>query len=89
MHGPGWDRGRGLRTQDAWDEHAEFMDRLTAEGFVVLGGPLGADRALLVIEAPDVETVHRTLDADPWTAMGLLVTDLAEPWEVLLDHARS
>lgn len=30
-----------MREQALWAEHAKFMDALTAEGFVVLGGPLG------------------------------------------------
>ncbi|HUJ35947.1 MAG TPA: hypothetical protein VLW51_12100 [Solirubrobacteraceae bacterium] len=41
--GPGWDQARPLREQEAWAEHAEFMDELAEEGFVVLAGPLGAD----------------------------------------------
>ena len=57
------------------DEHAEFMDTLTAEGFIVLGGPLGdgdGDDALLVINAPDEETVVSRLQDDPWIQSGIL-----------------
>ena len=35
--GPAWDPSKLRRSQRQWDEHAEFMDKLTAEGFVVLG----------------------------------------------------
>ena len=53
-HGAAWDDGRGIREQAGWDAHADFMDALVDEGFVVLGGPLGdGHRALLVVEAPD------------------------------------
>jgi hypothetical protein len=43
--GHAWDHARGMREQDAWPEHAEFMDALAEDGFVVLGGqPLGSWR---------------------------------------------
>ncbi len=51
------------------------MDTLTAEGFIVLGGPLGdgdGDDALLVINAPDEETVVSRLQDDPWIQSGIL-----------------
>jgi hypothetical protein len=38
--GVAWDTSRSMREQDAWDEHAAFMDTLADEGLVVLGGPL-------------------------------------------------
>jgi len=57
-HGPAWDDSRAMRQQAGWDEHAAFMDALVAEGFVVLGGPLGEGRrALLVVEATDQDDV--------------------------------
>ena len=40
-HGEGWKRGSRLEEQDAWEAHANFMDGLEAEEFVVLAGPLG------------------------------------------------
>jgi hypothetical protein len=41
--GPSWDAATLRRSQARWDEHAAFVDKLTADGFVVLGGPLGED----------------------------------------------
>src|SRR5215471_1135534 len=41
VHGPGWDSSRQIQDQDAWEEHAAFMDRLVDEGFIILGGPVG------------------------------------------------
>ena len=43
--GPTWDHSKGRREQAGWDAHASFMDALAAEGFVVLGGPVGAGDA--------------------------------------------
>jgi hypothetical protein len=39
----GWDWSRPMRRQDAWEEHAAFMDALADEGFIVAGGPLGSE----------------------------------------------
>jgi uncharacterized protein YciI len=88
--GPDWDNDRDMREQPGWDAHAEFMDRLTAEGFIVLGGPLGGDghRAMLVVDAPDEEAVRARLDADPWKPRTLVI-DSVWPWTVLLEAART
>jgi uncharacterized protein YciI len=84
--GPAWDGSRGRREQAGWDEHAAFMDRLVAEGFVLLGGPLGdGERVLLAVEAADEAQLHTRLAGDPWEPMGLLVTGRVEPWNLWLD----
>ncbi len=38
--GPGWDPKRVMQEQKGWTDHANFMDTLETEHFVVLGGPL-------------------------------------------------
>ena len=38
--GPNRDLAKTTREQPFWDEHAEFIDRLVAEGFIWMGGPL-------------------------------------------------
>jgi uncharacterized protein len=86
--GPAWDPARPLREQDAWAEHAAFMDELAEEGFVVLAGPLGAGapehRVLLIFDADSESAIDARLDADPWTPMGVLETVSVERWSVLL-----
>ena len=86
--GAGWDRARPLREQDAWAEHAEYIDRLEAEGFVRLGGPLGdgdpVHRALLIVEAQSEAEVHARTEQDPWTPMQVLTTVSVERWELLV-----
>jgi uncharacterized protein YciI len=84
LHGPAWDPARGLREQDAWDEHAAFMDDLVDDGFVLLGGPLGANRALLIVEAASEEEARERLAQDPWTPTRMLGVESVEPWEILL-----
>jgi uncharacterized protein YciI len=83
--GPGWDSAKPLREQEAWPEHAAFMNALDEEGFVVLGGPVGGGpKTLLMVEAPSEEEVRRRLAEDPWAPLGLLTVASVEPWEILL-----
>jgi uncharacterized protein YciI len=84
--GPSWDHSRLRREQVGWDEHAEFMDALSEEGFVVLGGPLGegdGEDAVNVIEAGSIEEVRARLADDPW-GEDMLATKSVEPWTILL-----
>jgi uncharacterized protein YciI len=84
--GPAWDHSRARREQDGWDEHAAFMGGLAAEGFVVLGGPVGegeGENVLLVVNAEDEATIRSRLADDPWPD-DLLTTVSIRPWSVLL-----
>jgi uncharacterized protein YciI len=87
--GPAWDHAKGRRKQAGWDEHASFMDALAAEGFVVLGGPVGAgdgDYTLLVVSAQDEAAARARLADDPW-ADTVLKVESVEPWSVWLRAA--
>jgi hypothetical protein len=77
--------GLPLRAQALWPEHAEFMNGLARERFVVLGGVVGtANHALLVIDAPDETAIRTRLEQDPWSRSRTLVVESIEPWNVLL-----
>ena len=86
-HGPAWDHSRSIRKQAGWDEHAAFMDALTEEGVVILGGPVGEDKdsvePLLVVNLEDEAALRARLADDPW-ANDLLTIESVEPWSVLL-----
>jgi uncharacterized protein YciI len=86
--GPRWDASRGLREQDAWDEHAAFMEALADEGLIFLGGPLGEDRVMHVVVGESEERILERLQADPWEPMGLLRNVSVERWHVLLGKQR-
>ncbi len=86
--GPAWDHTRPRREQRGWDEHATFLDGLTAGGVVVLGGPVGegdGEDALLVVALPDERAVRARLADDPWHRDGVLRIRGVERWNVLLD----
>ena len=82
--GPEFDRSRPLEEQSDWDAHAAFMDRLAAEGFIVLGGPLdGGPRVAHVVEAESEDAIRATLAHDPWSESHLRVATI-EPWQIRL-----
>jgi uncharacterized protein YciI len=86
--GPSWDPTRLRREQALWDEHAAFMDQLTAAGFIVLGGPLGegdGEDALLVVNAPDEDAITSTLQDDPWLKAGVIETKKIQRWTIFLE----
>jgi uncharacterized protein YciI len=86
--GPDWRTGRALEEQARWQEHAEFMDGLVEAGFIVLGGPLGADgRVVHAVEAESEDAVRTTFARDPWSETHLHV-EAIEPWTIRLDARR-
>ena len=83
--GPAWDQSKPLRSQDQWPEHARFMDRLDADGFVVLGGPVGdSGDVLLAVDAPGEDEINATLGRDPWSRPGILIMRAIQRWTILL-----
>jgi uncharacterized protein YciI len=81
-----WDWSKGMREQDAWDEHARFMDGLVEDGFILLGGPLEGERGTLhVVAAPSEEKIRARFAEDPWAANGMLTVKSIERWTILLD----
>jgi uncharacterized protein YciI len=90
IRGEAWDKNKPLRSQALWDEHAAFMDKLTADGFIVLGGPLGdaEGEAMLVVDAPDDEMVHSTLANDPWRESGHLTEPKIQRWTIFLEAGK-
>jgi len=86
VRGPAWDTAVPMREQAQWAAHAVFMNALAAEGFVILGGPLGSgEEVLLVVDSASEQVVRTRLATDPWSGLGLLEIKSVEPWTILLD----
>jgi uncharacterized protein YciI len=86
--GPEWDRSRPMEEQSDWSAHADFMDGLVDDGFLVLGGPLADEhRVVHAVEAESEEAVRATFARDPWSGTHLEV-DSIEPWTIRLDGRR-
>jgi uncharacterized protein YciI len=87
--GPGWTEGKSAFDQAGVDEHASFMNELADEGFVLYAGPLagserGRIRALVILDAPNGEELHRRLAEDPWARTDRIVTSSVEPWTLFV-----
>jgi uncharacterized protein YciI len=86
VNGPNYDESRRRRDQAAWPEHAAYMDKLLADGFVIMGGPLDdGEHVLLILQAADEQDVSDKLAGDPWLPMGILAKKSLQRWEVWLD----
>ena len=65
--GPLWDHAKPMEQHEGWRAHADFMNALVAEGFVVLGGPLdGPQDILLIVRAENEAEVTTRLAPDVW-----------------------
>ena len=90
VHGPGWDSSRHIREQDAWDEHAAFMDGLVDDGFIILGGPVDdGQETLHLVEAADEDELRARLAGDPWAEADMLRVGTIEAWALWLDGRQS
>ena len=86
--GPDYDHSRPLEEQSGWPEHADFMDALVDEGFVVLGGVLEDEvRTAHAVEADSEDAVRAKLATDPWSGTHLVV-DSIDRWTIRLDGRR-
>src|SRR5919201_327834 len=83
--GPSWDVSRDRREQNAWDEHAAFMDGLVDDGFLILGGPLDDVRTMHAIEAADEQEIRDRFAQAPWAPMAPLRIAETQPWTIWLD----
>ena len=87
--GPNRDVSKGTREQPFWVEHAEFIDRLVAEGFILMGGPLVDEGgALLIVNAEDENKVREKLKNDPWRDQGILKLESIKRWQIFIDERK-
>jgi uncharacterized protein YciI len=79
--GPNWNDDKPMEEQGDWRAHADFMNGLLAEGFVLLGGPLvGTRDVLLIVRAQDEAEIEARLAEDIWVVKGLLSRRQINPW---------
>ncbi len=82
-----WNASAGMREQEQWPEHVDYVNAAVDDGFLIHAGPYGdgnPHRALLVVSADDESQVASRLDDDPWTTIGVLETKSIERWDVLV-----
>src|ERR1022692_2447433 len=79
--GAAWNDSLPLEQQEDWWPHADFMNALHAEGFVVIGGPLAGTRdAPVIFRASDADEIASRLEDAPWSGKDLLRTTRIAPW---------
>ena len=84
--GPNRDLSKGTREQPFWEEHAEFIHRLVAEGFILMGGPLVDEGgSLLIFNAEDENEVREKMKNDPWSEQGILKQESIKRWQIFID----
>ena len=83
--GPEWDHAKPMEQHDGWRAHADLMNALVAEGFILLGGPLEGTRdVLLIVRAQDEAEVTARLAPDVWMLNGFLQRRWIAPWTLRL-----
>ena len=88
--GPAWDPSRGRREQPGWDQHVAFIDRLSEDGTIALGGPIGdvdGQHVMLVVRAVSEDEAHSMFVDDPWMG-GVLRIESVEPWTLWIGADR-
>jgi uncharacterized protein YciI len=79
--GPNWNDDKPMEEQGDWRAHADFMNALVDDGFMLLGGPLvGTRDVLLIVRATDEAEIEARLDKDIWMTKGLLRRRQINPW---------
>jgi uncharacterized protein YciI len=83
--GPQWNNDLPMDEQAEWRQHADYMNGLVADGFILLGGPfVGTSDVLLIVRAENEAEVEARLAADVWRVNGLLRTRQIVPWRLRL-----
>jgi hypothetical protein len=83
--GPAYNPALALEQQDDWRGHADFMNGLHREGFVLLGGPLeGTSDVLLIIRSKNADEIRARFSGDSWTRKDLLRIKQILPWTLRL-----
>jgi uncharacterized protein YciI len=86
--GPAWNGAQPLEGQTEWRPHADFMNALHTEGFVLFAGPLeGTPDVLQIICAESPEQIAARLGQDPWAHNGLLRVIRIAPWDLRIGTA--
>lgn len=84
--GPQRDQTKGTREQPLWDEHARFIEGITA-GFILMGGPFEEEGgAMLIVRAEHQDDVREKLASDPWYIHGILQLHSIRRWDIYIDE---
>ncbi len=78
--GPGWVAGSPTIEQPFVQGHFNYMDKLTSEKVLIIGGPYKDDSgAMGIIEASSLEQARKIMESDPLVKNGTVTLDV-RPW---------
>ena len=84
--GPTWTSGTPDE-QPGWDEHAAFVDELTARGTIVMGGPFPDNSGtLILLENVGEDEARDLVSRDPFILNGVFVLEEVRAWNVWVDE---
>lgn len=84
--GPAWGSGPP-EDQPGWDEHADFVDALVADGTFVMGGPFSDySGSVNLLEGISAAEAADLLERDPFVRNGVFVVDSIRDWTVYVDE---
>jgi uncharacterized protein YciI len=85
--GPKWTSGTP-QDQPGWEEHAEFIDELIADGTFVMGGPFADNSgSLTLLENVDVEQARALMLRDPsFVENGVFELQDVRAWNIFVDE---
>jgi uncharacterized protein YciI len=88
--GKSWDKNKPMSQQEEWKEHAEFMNNLAENDFIILGGPFKtSEDVLLIVRADNEEDIRNILAEDIWHKLNILeIADIQE-WKILIQKGYS
>jgi uncharacterized protein YciI len=85
MRGSGWNESLPLEQQEDWPAHADFIDKLYEQGFVLFVGPLeGTREFLLIVRAESADEVSSRLADDCWVLKDISRIVDVRPWQLRL-----
>jgi len=84
--GSRWDRGRPVREQDLWDEHAKHIDAMFEAGKILLAGPFAdGGGSMLVLRAKNAVEARAMMADDPWNVEDVMVPAEVKEWTIFVD----
>ena len=78
---------RPPQSQPNWDAHEAFIDELTEDETIVMGGPFSDHTgAMLLLQGVSTEEARSLVDQDPFVRNQVFVLDDVREWSILVDR---
>jgi uncharacterized protein YciI len=85
--GSGWDPGKTMTHQKDWSEHADVMNQMHDDGFVLLAGPVANAEhfeSMMIVRGESEGDVRARFAVDPWVIQDISRIVRVTAWTVRL-----